>query len=356
MSSSVPKLKTIAENLGLSIGTVQRALHDKGGYSQETKEMVLKEAERIGYTANTAASALRRSPISIGILLPEPVGKNSYFFSYVWQGIEKAVSDLSIYQINLVRTFAEPGSEEYVAALESFLNSTDSAIQGLITVTRHDKRVDQLISALSEKGIPIFIINSSYENAPANCYSISANRHIGHLGADLFSAIHRHTRGTLLLLGGDRKNRLQVERSLDFCQRIGADCPELNLLEVHYYHDLPKLKAFVSDCLSRFEDIIGLFAVSARETLTACQAVSDSGNRDITLIGTDAFPELLPFFESGILTASIYQYPAKQSYIAVHMLVSAITKAPQQQSGDNFPIVPVFKSTAAIFCGPNGLI
>ena len=33
MSESVPTLKTIANNLGLSIGTVQRALHDKGGDS-----------------------------------------------------------------------------------------------------------------------------------------------------------------------------------------------------------------------------------------------------------------------------------------------------------------------------------
>lgn len=42
MGEATPTLKTIAENLGLSIGTVQRALHDKGGYSEETRQMILR--------------------------------------------------------------------------------------------------------------------------------------------------------------------------------------------------------------------------------------------------------------------------------------------------------------------------
>ncbi|MBQ8081164.1 MAG: LacI family DNA-binding transcriptional regulator [Clostridia bacterium] len=355
---STPKLKTIAENLGLSIGTVQRALHDKGGYSEETRERILREAERIGYTANAAASALRRSPITLGVLLPRPEGRNTYFFQYLWQGIDRALRDLSIYRIELVRCFVEPGSPEYAEALQALLDRPEP-IDGLITVSRRDERADRLIDLFLERETPVFIINSVYDPRRTHpmLYAINANRHIGHLGADIFSAIHRGSQGKLLLLGGDRKNRLQVERSSDFCQRVGEECPEISILETHYYHDLTRLNTVVREYLEKLDDIVGIYAVSARETLTACQAVATAAKDERpTLVGTDAFPELLPFFENGVLTASVYQYPAKQSYMAVQMLISAIVKTPLTDPAERFPIVPVFRSTAQIFCDPVGMI
>lgn len=359
MGEPVPTLKTIAENLGLSIGTVQRALHNKGGYSDETRQLVLQEAERIGYTANTAASALRRAPITLGVVLPLPEGKNSYFFSYVWQGIDRACQDLSIYQIHLIRCYAEPGTEDYIAALENLLYREETPVQGLIAVSRQDERIDALLRLFVDRGIPVFIINSLVANKDMHplWFSIKANHQIGQLGADIMTAVHRNSQGSLLLLGGDRKNRLQMARTADFSQRINAQCLDINILETHYYHDLPRLKDFLIDCLHRFDNIIGIYAVSARETLTACEAVSEAAlSACPTLVGTDAFPELLPYFNSGILTASIYQYPTKQSYIAVQMLVSAIAKTGRNDMADRFAVVPVFKSTASIFCDQIGLI
>ena len=359
MASSAPKLKTIAENLGLSIGTVQRALHGKGGYSPETQKLVLEEAQRIGYSANTAASALRRAPITLGVVLPAPEGKNSYFFSYIWQGIDRACRDLSIYQIDLVRCCAEPGTQEQISALEELLNREQSPIQGLITVARQDERINALLNGFLGKGIPVFIINALFDPASVHpmLYAIRANHQIGQLGADIFSAVHSASRGSMLLLGGDRKNQLQMARTSDFSQRVSRQCPEVNILETHYYHDLPRLKAFIIDCLRRFDDIVGLYAVSARETLTACQAVSEAGlEKYPTLIGTDAFPELLPFFSSGVLMAWVYQYPTNHAYIAVHMLVAKIAGNGQNDMADQFSVVPVFRSTAPIFCGQVGMI
>lgn len=359
MKSTTPTLKTIAQNLGLSIGTVQRALHDKGGYSKETKEMILKEAERIGYIANTAASALRRSPITLGVLLPKPVERNRYFFHYLWQGIERACEDLSIYQINLARCYAEPGTDAFVQALEFLLNRKENPIEGLITVIRRDDRTDKYLQEFSKRGIPVFVINSIYKPDPSVPlrYVINANHQIGALAADVFSCVHKKSNGNVLLLGGDRNNRIQTERSFDFSSRIAASCPGLNILETHFYHDLPRLKSFIIDYLSKFDNTVGIYAVSSRETLTMCQAISECNySAALTIVGTDTFPELLPYFENGTLTASICQYPTKQTYTAVHMLVAHITKTPPKHTADNFPISAVFKSNASIFCSPQGLI
>lgn len=359
MNSSTPTLKTIAQNLGLSIGTVQRALHDKGGYSEQTKDLVLKEAARVGYIANTAASALRRSPITLGVLLPKPVERNRYFFHYLWQGIERAKEDLSIYQINLVRCYAEPGTDAFVHALEFLLSRKEEPIEGLITVSRRDARTDALMQEFSRRQIPVFIINSIDAPDPSMPlrYAINANHRIGALAADVFSAVHRNSKGSMLLLGGDRNNRIQTERSIDFSSRIARSCPGLNVLETHFYHDLPRLRDFIVDYLSKFEDAVGIYACSSRETLTMCEAIRTCQRScTLTSIGTDTFPELLEYFEDGTLTASICQYPTKHTYTAVHMLIAHITKTPQSHTAENFPIAAVFRSNASIFCSPQGMI
>jgi LacI family transcriptional regulator len=45
----------IADALGTSIGTVDRALHGRSGVSAKTKAQVLRVAEELGYKPNIAA-------------------------------------------------------------------------------------------------------------------------------------------------------------------------------------------------------------------------------------------------------------------------------------------------------------
>lgn len=357
MDTATPTLKTIAQNLNLSIGTVQRALHGKGGYSPETQRLVIEEAKRVGYTTNTAASALRHPPITLGVLLPAPVGINRFFFGYLWQGIEAACRDLLAYQIRLVRQQFEPMSDMFFHALEGILTDRDNPIEGLITIAHRDPRFDNLMEEFAQRKIPVFIINYTGDKDSRAFFAIDSNRSIGKLAGDIFSAIHRRTTGTVLLLGGSRNNLLHTERTADCGQALARDCPGIRTLEIHMFHELPQLEQFIIRCAKQFDDIVGIFAASSRETLVMCQAMDTLGwGGKITTVGTDAYPELLPYFERDILTASIYQYPAKQSYLAVKLLLAEITKIPQPHSIENFPISTVFKSNAAMFCGADGLI
>ena len=52
-------IRDIAEALGTSIGTVDRALHGRSGVSARTKARVLRKAEELGYKPNIAARSLK---------------------------------------------------------------------------------------------------------------------------------------------------------------------------------------------------------------------------------------------------------------------------------------------------------
>jgi ABC-type sugar transport system substrate-binding protein len=76
----------------------------------------------------------------------------------------------------------------------------------------------------------------------------------------------------------------------------------------------------------------------------------------IITVGTDVFPELLPFFEDDTLTASIYQYPVQQGYMAVKAMVSDMTQTYFPYANLKFPATAVFKSNAEAFTQINDIV
>src|SRR5260370_2403582 len=83
-------MKDIARALGISIGTVDRAIHGRGGINAITKERVLKMAQTLGYKPNLAARYLKAPrQVSVSVNLPARIGS---FFDAVRAGIRDASS------------------------------------------------------------------------------------------------------------------------------------------------------------------------------------------------------------------------------------------------------------------------
>ena len=82
-------IKELAERTGVSRGTVDRVLHDRGRVSPEVKDLVLRKAEEFGYQPNRAGKILaaRKQPHKIGVLLP---AEGNPFFIDVIKGMEDA--------------------------------------------------------------------------------------------------------------------------------------------------------------------------------------------------------------------------------------------------------------------------
>ena len=89
MSSLIQTLKDIAEELGITVTTVSKALKDYPDISAKTKEKVKKLAESLNYQPDSRALALRRNKShTIGLIIPEIV---HFFFSNVINGIMNTV-------------------------------------------------------------------------------------------------------------------------------------------------------------------------------------------------------------------------------------------------------------------------
>ncbi len=110
-------IRDIAEALGTSIGTVDRALHGRSGVSDRTKARVLRMAEQVGYKPNIAARSLKLNRrVRVAAVLPREIAA---FFDPLRRGIQAAADEAVGMQLTLdFIDYPRLGSGE-VAALES---------------------------------------------------------------------------------------------------------------------------------------------------------------------------------------------------------------------------------------------
>ena len=67
----MPSIRDVAKRLNLSITTVSRALDGYSDVAEETRQLVIKTAQKMGYVPNRAARQLRRQRSdTIGYILP----------------------------------------------------------------------------------------------------------------------------------------------------------------------------------------------------------------------------------------------------------------------------------------------
>ena len=88
----------IAELAGVSRGTVDRALHNRGGVNPEVEKKIKQLADQLGYKPDRAGKALssRKNPPKIGVLL-NSVG--NAFFDEVKRGIAAAEKELADFRL-----------------------------------------------------------------------------------------------------------------------------------------------------------------------------------------------------------------------------------------------------------------
>lgn len=88
-----PRLREVADATGLSMKTVSRALRGEANVRASTRELVVTEAERIGFRLDDVAAGLRRKTqqmTTIGVMLGD---FSNQFFAPMLQGIHSVASE-----------------------------------------------------------------------------------------------------------------------------------------------------------------------------------------------------------------------------------------------------------------------
>ena len=137
----------LAQELGISTGTVSRALNGKPDVNEATRRRVLEAAQRLGYAPNQAARALALGMTrSVGFMIEldqEGAASNDYFFMGVFDGVQHVLAEHGLDLLVLPCA----STQDHYTYLERFVSR--SAVDGMILAAtrKEDRRIELLQSA-----------------------------------------------------------------------------------------------------------------------------------------------------------------------------------------------------------------
>lgn len=329
-------IKEIAERTGFSTGAVHCAIYGKKGVSEKTRQKIMEEVERSGFQLNENASLLKRGEQQIMVVLPKIEGENAYYFRNIWQGVREAAALLSNSLFHFRYVEAAGSMRDMGKTLEAVYDAEADRIQGLITVSDNQES-STWTARFARRGIRTIVI-SSYEENAEDVYSVKVDHvEAGNLAGEFLRYTLVNQSGRVLVLTGDSEiysNRVYANA---FLRYLRENCPGLEPVCVAGFGK-DAIDAPVREALTE-GGYLGAFICNSRNTAHFCRLLEEiPQERRMVVIGTDIFSELAPYFDSGILTASIYQFNREQGKRAVEVMHSLLVGQELEPHNIEMPI------------------
>lgn len=308
------KLLDIAEALGVSTGTVHRALRNHPGVSPVTKARVQQMAKMLGYRPNLAARYLS-SKRSLRISVNTPQGTSS-FWDEVRAGIQEGARARVVENVEVeYRTYPRQGQGDERA----FEEALKAGVDGIITFPIGPQSLHSCIRRASRGGTPVACVAA---DAPATgrLAVVSIDSSVsGSLAADLMGGL-AGGRGKVAVVVNSLKNE-QAEKYEAFGAALLSLYSRMQVLgpiEDHHIESegYEKSLALFKKC----PDLVGVY-VTNETSIPIVNAARDADMLNkITFITTDLFPALVPEIRSHGVAATIYERPRTQGRMAFRVL------------------------------------
>jgi LacI family transcriptional regulator len=313
-------IKEMARELGISIGTVDRALHGRAGINPATRARVLELAEAVGYRPNLAARQLKsKKKLALAVILPRQIAS---FFDAVRDGIREGASPFASSVDLHFRSHERLGEGDLALFEEAMADRTS----GLIICPARPDDLQPLIHKATAAGIPVVCVAS---DAPESERLTAVITDPGTGGAMVGELLTRFLppKSKCAVITGDLSTVDHREKVGGFRRALAEYGGGLELTAIAEAHD-DEREGYQRTCaiLREHPDLRGIY-VSTANSLPVLAALRDAGQAGrIAVITTDLFDELAAFVRSGVVLATIYQRPMSQGMRAVQALYRYIAE------------------------------
>lgn len=153
-------IKDIARKAGVAPSVVSRALNNKYGVKNSTKDLILKLAQEMNYYPNTAARSLvTRKTETIGIMMADI---SQPYYSQIIRGMEY-IANQTGYTLLFSNSYE---SVEHNRVLQKMINA--ERVDGLIIVGSNIQEKNFSLTLL-EQEIPFVLVERSFSDPRVNC-------------------------------------------------------------------------------------------------------------------------------------------------------------------------------------------
>lgn len=304
-------IKQIAQLAGVSRGTVDRVLNNRGKVNPHTEQKVREIAKAVDYSPNLAGKtlAVKKKQLKLGYILFSSTTSNP-FFEDVVRGIEARAEELAEFGVTVEIRYAVIESPELQAKLIDEL--LELGIDGLVIVPINHPIVVKKIKSLADSGFPVVTANSDIPECGRIAYVGSNYYKSGETSAGLMKLITSGEINVGIIIGSPLV-LCHSERMSGFTDYVEKHFPNIHIVDkaVNNDDDLDSFSVTKS-MLENHPEINALF-MAAAGVYGACRAVKALGLAGkLTIICCDTVATTCELVREGVVAATIAQQPFTQ--------------------------------------------
>ncbi len=318
-------IKDIAQLAGVSIGTVDRVIHNRGEVSEKTREKILKITQVLNFQPDVLASALAsKKNLKFAIVMPAADSESSF-----WKtpniGIEKAFNEIGHYGVHPIKYLFSISDKN--SFLEEGIRAINDHPDGILIAPSLQKEGGEIANLCNENNIPYAFFNSTIANLNPICYVGQDSYQSGQVAAKLMD--YGITEGAQILvisiLSFLKNNKHIHDRKSGFLQYFEnkkSRSITIITLDIDSFVVGDVYEA-LRNCFMANTAIKGIFVTNSRVYHVA-RFLESEKLKNINLIGYDLTSENIPYLEKEIITFLINQKPVEQLYRAILTMFNKI--------------------------------
>lgn len=311
------RIKDIATLAGVSEGTVDRVLHNRGEVSEKSRDAVTKVLEEMNYSPNLFARSLASKKLYRFVCLI-PLYEPADYWESVDKGFDLAAKDFSQYNVRIEKCYYDQFDvHSFVSVSQAILlNEPDAVFMAPIFREETLNFTNELLN----KQIPFSFIDSLIEDAAFHTYYGQNSFQSGYIAAKfLLGSLPENSE--VLIIRTKRKGAVSN-------QTIARNKGFLHYIAINQLTGIKLINVEIKDGDDAMNLEVLRETIAANANIKAAITFNSKVYRlamhfdllkysDIRLIGYDLLEQNVNYLKQDVISYLIAQRPDKQAYFTV---------------------------------------
>ena len=350
MATEKIRIKDIAERAGVSVGTVDRVLHERPNVSPAAREKVEKALAEMDYQPNMYASALAYNK-DYTFYCIMPMHESEAYWDEIEEGIKSATARRRDFHSSLQIIFYERfNTPSFVKATQDCL---DKNPDGVIVVPARLDATRDFTDELSERNIPFILLDSYLPDLKPLAFFGQDSFQSGYFAARMLMLIASKETEIMLmkqLKNGHVGSKQQSNRETGFRHYMHDHFPDITITEV----DLP-----LDSTKNQYDKILETFfkehphvhhciTFNSKAHLVG-EFLLRTNRRNVQIMGYDMVPKNAECVRQGSISFLIAQHAYMQGYACIETLFQAIVLKKEVNPVNYMPIELLVKENIEFY-------
>ncbi len=359
MPKSKVTIRDIAQMAGVSRGTVDRVLNNRGRVDLATKANILQIADELGYKKNMVARNLAlNQEWTIHIIIPQH--QEDHFWTMVYDGI--SATDGMLQQFNLSLHFFQfnlHSVEDYLEKLEQACTAPSDFVLIAPVFTQETL---SFLKTLPKDRARFLAINSEFGENSEMIYvgqdSFKAGQIAGNLFHNSIPSIQKQI--LCLTLGHDSSNAIHIQRKMEGLQAFDREYKagfDLIPVTIEAFRNEADLKASCQAIEAQHPSVEGIFFTNSRaKPFIDASGYFKSRSKAPKVIGFDLVRENINLLKDGLIDYLLDEQPYAQGKLGMSMIFDHLIYGKALQSTRYLPINIVIRENIDDYLSLNALL